>query len=384
MNKPRIAIALGAVAVLTLTACGSAGTPDSADTANSSRTSESHTLDQVVISTYGTGTSTYADMAAVAEGMTREFETRARIITSDTAVGRLTPLVQGQAEFSRTGDEFIYAFEGSHEFASEDWGPTPTRVVWAPQVIAGFAARGDSGITGPEDLRGRNVPLLNSNPSVNDKIESLLRGAGLTHDDVTLVPMNYGEQGDGLQHGRIDVMFMSVDSSTMVELEISTAVDWLTIDPDSTELQDSLAELAPTVTLRPFSDAPGQSEGEEDIGYWYPTPVITLAETSDEVAYAMTRQIVEAFPQYESSTATTGLWSIDSAVLVPTAVPFHSGTVEYLQEVDRWTEEAQQTQDALLERERNLQEGWQTVVGMEGGELGAAWEAWKRENLAAR
>lgn len=62
-------------------------------------------LTMAVVSTYGTGTATYADMAAVANAIANTNDIRTRIMTSGTAIGRLLPLKEGMATFSRTGDD---------------------------------------------------------------------------------------------------------------------------------------------------------------------------------------------------------------------------------------------------------------------------------------
>lgn len=84
---------LGLGALLTATAlvtaaCGGGG---------SSAAESEQPLDQLVIATYGTGTSTYADTAAVTEAIAKTEGTKTRIITSDTAVGRHLPLKEQSA-----------------------------------------------------------------------------------------------------------------------------------------------------------------------------------------------------------------------------------------------------------------------------------------------
>ena len=376
MKSLTTAGALSAVAALALSACGSSSGSSAAAVDDSGK------LEQVVISTYDTGTSTYADMAAVSEAMTKIDGTRTRIITSNTAIGRLTPLKKGQSQFARTGDEFVYAFEGDVDFATKDWGPTPLRVVWAPQVVASFAVK-SGGAMEPADLKGKKVPNINSNPSVNDKIDAMIAAGGLTRDDVTEVKIDYTDQADALKAGRIDVMYMSTTSPSMVELESSMKIDWMKLDPKDPAWQAALKEHATTVELKPFEGAPGQKEGESDIGYWYPAPVVTMDSTSDEVAGAMTKSIVEAFPKYKDATSTTELWSDEVAGVVPKGVPFHPGTVAYLEEKKLWTPEAQKAQDSLLEREKQLDDGWKSVKDKDGAELTTAWTTWKKDNLTA-
>src|SRR5690606_27595532 len=113
--------------------------------------------DPLVLTTYGTSTGTYADLAAVADRVSVDTGAlvrprsatptgtyaglaavadrapvapgaRVRIITSDTSVGRLAALRSGAAQVGRLGDEYIFGFEGVNEFANPDWGPQDIRV----------------------------------------------------------------------------------------------------------------------------------------------------------------------------------------------------------------------------------------------------------------
>ena len=84
---------------------------------------------QLVWSTYGVGTGTYNDLAAIANTLTNEEGVQVRLMTADTGIGRLAPLVNGTVDYSRAGDEYYYAFEGDYEYASEEWGPQDIRMV---------------------------------------------------------------------------------------------------------------------------------------------------------------------------------------------------------------------------------------------------------------
>lgn len=340
-------------------------------------------LSEVVISGYGTATSSYAELAAVAESITRSEGVQFRIIPSDTGVGRLQPLAEGTANFSRTGDEYWYAFEAMHEYASPEWGPQQLRIVWTPVSLVSFITTSDSGISSPEDLAGKRVPRVSANPSADSKVLALLASAGLTRDDTTPVDIGYGDQPDALQTGQIDVMIMSTDSPSISEMESAVEVDWLELDPSDPQLISAFEEYAPAVRIDEFSGRPGQNDGETDNGMYYPLPIVTYSDRSNEDAYEMTRMIVENYPDYESATNMNYLWSADEVPLVPTVVPFHEGTIQYLEEEGMWSEEAQARQDELLQREESLQEGWQEVVDTaDSAELPEAWENWRQENLA--
>lgn len=370
MNTRRQTVtALVAAAVLTLSGCGGGEDPARSDTP----------LDVVAMSTYGTGTATFADVAAVADAVTAQQGTRFRIITSGTAIGRMLPLKDGQTQFARTGDEYIFGFRAEHEFADEDWGPQPVRVVWAPTAPHSWMARDGSGIREAADLRGKSVPRITANPSVNEKTEAMLATAGLTWDDVRPVDIGYGEQPDALKAGKLDVLFQQVYGSSLSELESTTPVHWLDFDSGDPRTQRAVEQNVPSVNLRRFSGAPGQDKGESGTAFWYAVPIITYAGTSDVVASQLARSVVASYDRYRDSTSTTDLWSIDDSMVAPVEVPFHPGLVKVLKEEGVWTAEAQDRQESLLAQEKRLQRGWRQVSGSEN--LARDWAAWKQQHL---
>lgn len=339
-------------------------------------------LSMAVLTTYGTGTATYADMAAVANAVTEAQGIRMRIMTSDTAIGRLAPVKEGQATFSRTGDEYIFAFMAQHEFASASWGPQPTRVVWAPTAPHGLLTRHNTGIRELKDLKGKKIPMISANPSVNTKIGVALKAAGLTEEDVTMVPISYGEQADGLKGGKIDILFQQVYGSSLFELESSTKVRWVRMREDDPALEKAIADLSPSLTLGPFSGAPGQAKGGSDTGYVYAVPVIAYAETDAATVKDFVDAIIDSYPKYKDATRTARDWSVESAVVEPQQVPFHEGLVSALDERGLWSAEAQKKQDTLLALETKLKEGWTSVTAglTDDQEIAAAWSRWKDDN----
>lgn len=365
MSKPPVPFRLRAAAlplavVLAATGCASHGDLD-----------EDGLPRQLVWTTYGTGTSTYADVAAVADAITTHEGSPVRVITSDTAIGRLAPLREGPAHFSRTGDDYIFSFEGDEDFTTELWGPQDVRVVWAPVAPHGLLVADDSGIETLEDLRGADFPYITANPSVNDKLEAFLANAGLTWDDVDPVEVGYGEQADALKSGLIDVLFQQVYGSSLYELESAFDVRWLDLDDTDPEAVQNVLDVSPSVEFGPFEGAPGQEEGESGTGMIYTIPVVTYADTDPELVRHTIETMVETFEHYEDSTATLSYWSEEQVLTAPKEVPFHDGLVDFLEEEGEWTPEADQLNEDLVERGERLRDLWPQVADEEDPR--AAW-----------
>ncbi|MCT1872606.1 TAXI family TRAP transporter solute-binding subunit [Brevibacterium luteolum] len=333
--------------------------------------------------TYGTGTATYADLAAAANTISNDTGAQIRILTSDTAVGRLSPLRNEQAVMSRTGDEYMYSFNGAEDFSHPDWGPQDVRVVWTPTAPHALMTRANTGITTPMDLKGKRVPRITANPSVNNKISAYLAYAGLTWDDVKPVNVAYSEQPAALQNGKIDVLYQQVYGSSLFELESAVQVQWLELDPEATDRVEALQRVSPAVEVGPFEGAPGQAEGESDNGFVYPLPIVTYAETSDSIAYYTAKAFQDEYPQFADATATTKNWDLEHIVTMPVQVPFHPGTVKFLEENGKWSPEAQERNEALIAYGERMREAWPEFLKQADtdGDLKEQWREWKKDHV---
>ncbi|WP_184580254.1 TAXI family TRAP transporter solute-binding subunit [Lipingzhangella halophila] len=372
MKKRVLATSIAVVSTMSLAACGNAGED------------EEGMPNQMVWSTYGTGTSTYADVAAVADAITADGGPNIRVITSDTAVGRVTPVSEGQADMARTGDEYIYAFEGDHDFATGEWGPQDVRVVWGPIAPHGLLVRDDSGIESFEDLEGADFPRITANPSVNNKLEAFLAYGGLTWDDVNEVELGYGEQPNALENGEIDVLFHQIYGPDLYELENSFDIRWLSMDDDSEEKVEAVTDIAPGVEIGEFGGGPGQEEGETAQSLVYPLPFMTYADTDETLVYETVKAINDTYDDYKDSTANTEQWNVENSDTEPKTVPFHPGTVRYLEENDAWDEEKEARNNELIERGESLRSGWEDFVAeadTDGGDVQEEWTAYKEENV---
>lgn len=382
MKRTLPTIAALAVSALALAACGGGNGESEDGAADTGADAGGAVPDQIVFSTYGTGTATYADLAAVSDAISSAHGVPIRIITSDTAVGRVTPVREGQADMARTGDEYTFAYEGDYDFASEEWGPQDVRVVWTPTAPHGLLVNDNSDIQSFEELKGKNFPRITANPSVNNKLEAFLAYGGLTWDDVNQVELGYSEQPDALKNGEIDVLFQQVYGASLFELESAIPVRWLSMESEDQERIDAVKEIAPSTEIDEFTGAPGQEEGESAKGLWYTVPIMTFAETSEDLTYFTVKAINDTYEDYKDTTATTPDWNTDGAQLEPRQVPFHEGTIAYLEEEGLWTEEAEERNNELLKRGEALRAGWEEFIAeADKDNIADEWTAWKEANL---
>lgn len=338
---------------------------------------------QLVWSTYGIGTGTYNDLAAIANTLTNEVGVPVRLMTSDTGIGRLAPLINGTADYSRTGDEYYYAFEGNDEFASEMWGPQKLRQVWTPPGNYGVLVREDSGIETVSDLEGHRYPRLTASTSMNRKLEAILNYGGLTGDDVVQVDISYAEQVEALRTGQLDAMYHNTVGSNIEELASQHPVRWLDLGGDDDSRYDTWEDLAPMVRPGEFSDGAGMEPGESAVNMQYTIPLTTLADRPTDEVSELIEHIDQYYEHFKDVTPDAPSFNRDRILLDPMVVPFHASSVSFLEKIGRWTPDLEARQEALIEREGLLADAWPPFLEDNSGadDLPRRWEEWKAENL---
>ncbi|MGQ1838540.1 TAXI family TRAP transporter solute-binding subunit [Kocuria turfanensis] len=366
--------ALGAIALLGLTGCSAA--------VGEEPVGPNGLPQQLVWSTYNVGTGTYNDLAAIANTLTNEEGVQVRLMTADTGIGRLAPLVNGTVDYSRAGDEYYYAFEGDYEYASPEWGPQDLRMVWAPLGNYGLLVREDSGIDSFADLEGKRFPELTANTSINNKMEGFLNYGGLTGEDVQKVPVSYGEQIAALEAGQIDALYQNVVGSNIDELASKHDVKWLGFDDPDPARYETWDELMPMVSVGEVTGGAGMEKGESARVLEYTIPLTTLASRDADEVYHLVKSMVEHYERYETTTPDTHRFSFDAVLKEPLVVPFHEGTVRYFEERGVWTEELERKNQELVERGERMREGWPGVVESSSEEtLAQDWAEWKKTEL---
>lgn len=340
---------------------------------------------QSVWSTYQVGTGTYNDLAAIANTLTGQAGVQVRLMTADTGIGRLAPMINGTAHYARAGDEYYYAFEGDDEFASAQWGPQPMRLVWTPPGNYGVLVRQDSGIETVADLRGRKYPRLVASTSMNRKLEAILNYGGLTPADVNLVDIAYGEQIEGIKTGQLDAMYQNVVGANVEELAAQYPIRWLDLGGNDPSRYETWDELSPMVTPGRFTGGAGMTGDESAVNMRYTLPLTTLADRPAEEVARLVTDLHRYFEHYRDATPDAEKFAVDQIMTSPLVIPFHEGVIDLLKEHGRWDASVQRRQDALLEREQLLAEAWPPFWEQHSGDEdpARAWRDWKREHLPA-
>jgi len=334
----------------------------------------------MVWSTYDVGSTGYVEASAIADAIGKAHGTRIRLQNSGTSIGRILPIVQKRVQYGWLANELFFAVEGIYEFAVPDWGPQDMKVLLGRASSFSLAATKVSGITKPEDLKGKRIAIARANSSVMIKTEPILAFAGLTWKDVEVVEFpNYAATLAALVTGKADAAGAAPQAAKLRELEASpNGISWVQLDPANKAGWARAQKAVPFV--EPIQEDVGAGLSADKpawvMGYRYPM-VTTLGATDANEVYAVTKAIGETYPAYKDSSPIMLRWDPKLAGTAPMDAPFHEGAVRYLKEAGYWTPQSQTWQTAAVARQEALRKSWAAFKsGQVPSDPAAFTEAW--------
>ena len=339
-------------------------------------------------STYDVGSSGYTEASAVADAFGKKFDTRVRIMPSGTSIGRLLPLKTGRVQYGWLANEVYFATEALYDFSVQEWGPQDLRIVAGRPSTFGMAIATDSGIKTIADIRGKRVPRIKANPSINIKVEAMLAFAGLTWDDVQVVEVpSYGAALQALVDGQADVAGTTPTAATLYELEGSSrGLSWAPLPEDSAEGWAAVTDVASFFAPATVTTGAGISEDNPAQIFAVRYPMITVYADADEnEVYNFIKALDESFDIYKDATSAMPNWAISEAGTTPQDAPFHPGAIRYLKEIGVWTDKDQAWNDARLARLENVMAAWETATeeAMDQNISSKDWPTFWEEHRAA-
>lgn len=317
--------------------------------------------DTMIWTTYDVGSTGYVEASAIADAIGKAHGTRIRLQNSGTSIGRILPVLKERAGYGWLANELFFSVEGLYDFAVPDWGPQDLRVLMGRTNSFSIVATKESGITKPEDLKGKRIAVARANTSVWIKTEPILAFAGLDWKDVEIVEFpNYAATMTALITGKADACGAAPAAAKLYELESSPrGIAWVTLDPKNKEGWARAQKAVPFVA--PFQETIGAGLSKDSgtwlMGYKYPM-VTTQASTDEKEVYAVTRAIAEGYPMYKDASPVMTRWEPSKASNAPMDAPFHDGAIRYLKEAKLWEADTQAWQDGAIKRIGALRKGW--------------------------
>lgn len=322
--------------------------------------------DTLGMTAYGTSSAGYSQMVAIGNLLQNEYDVSLRILPGENDVSRMTPLKTGRVPVCACGIAAYYGSEGVLMFAGEDWGPQPIRVITTSIASFGLsiAVAGDIDVETPYDLKGKRISWIRGDDALNLGTEAMLAFGDLTWDDVERVEFpGYGRAFEGIIADQSDTAFtVSVAGGPQQLAASPRGITWLTLDPEDTEGWERLNEVAPYFQPHKVTSGAGISEDDPWIGSSYPYPIVVAnADADDTLVSSLVRVFTEDHDQYKDAAPGNAGYALENQNM-EWVIPFHDAVVEYYKEIGHWTDEMQEHQDRLVERQQILMETWEAYT----------------------
>ena len=116
----------------------------------------------------------------------------------------------------------------------------------------------------------------------------------------------------------------------------------------------------------------------------YPYPMfVGTAKLSDEVAYSLTKAVLDNYEQIKDSGPSMSGYQVDKQPL-KFVFPYHPGSIAYFKEKGVWTAEHEQHNAMLMKRQDVLADAWKKMdMNLDDDALTAAWQGARAAALEA-
>ena len=327
--------------------------------------------DTMVLGTHEIGTTGYRLVSMVAEGIIEKYprlKVRAIPAGVDTARSYMARLGDSHCTIHNEQSTFFLQ-EGLREYASLAWGPQPIRYLWIAQNPGmAFAVRGDSGIKGFADLKGKTVATFPGSPAPTIINEAMLAFGGLTWDDV--VPKEYTSPGTAYRaviNGKLDTSFFGITSGLAYE-GAALPGGWLYLEmpPEDKEGWARVKKVVPAYSPKLCTVGGGISpENPKKLMTGSYPALVAWDRLDEDTAYWITRAVHESYGVYRKKhKALENEWTKEKhwKCWEADVIPLHSGSIRYFREIGDWTPEREKRNADLINRQVKLKALWESVV----------------------
>jgi len=258
---------------------------------------------------------------------------RATVESTGGSVFNVNAVMAGDLEFGVVqSDRQFQAMKGIAEWEAK--GPqSKLRAVFSihPESVT-LVAGADTGIKGIKDLKGKKVNIGNPGSGQLQNSIDALEAAGLTLDDIDAEKVKAAEAPGLLQDGRIDAFFYTVGHPSGAIKEACAGARKVNIVPITgvDALFAKFPYYAPSVV--PMKNYPSAANAGADVNsFGVKATFVTSADVSDEVVYAVTKEVFENFDEFKKLHPAYQVLTKEG-MLQGLSAPIHPGAMKYYKE----------------------------------------------------
>ena len=272
-------------------------------------------------------------IAKMVNAKRNEYGIRATVESTGGSAFNINAVMAGDLEFGvAQSDRQYQAYNGIEEWAGKP--QKDLRAVFSIHVeTVDLIASVDSGINTIQDLKGKRVNIGNFGSGFRQNAIDALEANGLNYEtDFTAENIAAPEAPGLIQDGRLDAAFYTVGHPSGYYKEATAGkvkVKFIPI-PNVDKIVAKYPYYASATTL--MKHYPGAANTEEGVDtFGVKATFVTSAKVSDEVVYAITKEVFDNFDQFvKLHPAYEGLTKKD--MLTGLSAPIHPGAMKYYKE----------------------------------------------------
>jgi TRAP transporter TAXI family solute receptor len=249
------------------------------------------------------------------------------------SVFNVNAIRNGELEFGvAQSDVQFNAYNGAGSFADQGANDKLRSVFSIHPEPFTVVARADANITTFEDLKGKRVNVGNPGSGQRNTMEVLMDKMGWTMSDFALASeLQPAEQAQALCDNNVDAIVYTVGHPNGSIQEATTACNsvLVTVNNDSVK---ALVDDNPFYRMATIPAGMYRGNDNDTTTFGVGATIVTSADVSDEVVYALTKSVFENLEQFRS--LHPALANLDPKQMAQDGLsaPLHPGAQKYFRE----------------------------------------------------
>jgi hypothetical protein len=249
--------------------------------------------------------------------------------STKASVENLNLLQDGKGELAfALGDSVAFAWEGNEE-AGFKGKLDKLRAVGAiyPNYVQIVASK-DSGIATLADLKGKRLSVGAPRSGTELNARAILAAAGLTYDDLGKVEyLPFAESVELIKNRQLDATLQSAGLGVASIRDLATSVEIVVVEVPA----DIVAKVGSPYLSATIPAGTYQGQDADVATAVVPNFLVTRADLSDDLVYAMTKAVYENLDAMVAAHAAAKGISLEGAT-VNLPIPLHPGAERYFKE----------------------------------------------------
>ncbi|MBQ9538460.1 MAG: TAXI family TRAP transporter solute-binding subunit [Treponema sp.] len=286
---------------------------------------------EFILATGGTSGTYYPLGTAIADIWNESVDgVEIKVQATGASVENIRLLDKGESQIAIVQNDVLdYAFNGTDMFEGEKIQGIQAIGSLYHEVVQ-IAASKASGIKDVYGLRGMRVSIGDLGSGVEFNAKQILKGYGLSTDDMDISNFSFKESADGIRKGMLDACFVTSGVPNAALVELASASE-LTLLPVSGAEAKTICSNHPFYSKTVISGGSYRGNNEDIQALSVKATLVVSASLSEDMVYKMTKAIFENLTTLGEVHPKGNDISAPGAITGVT-IPFHPGAIKYFRE----------------------------------------------------